>query len=72
MSRYFYSNGNIWTEEIYKEGKHWTVIANYDAGKKRNPNTLKKGTDTLILYDEDGSVCETASYVNGVGAVGVG
>ncbi|HLP37064.1 toxin-antitoxin system YwqK family antitoxin [Lacibacter sp.] len=65
--RYFYPDGKVWIEEIYKEGKHWTVIANYDAsGKKRNPGTLKNGNGTLILYNEDGTVRETATYINGV------
>lgn len=65
--RYFYPDGKVWIEELYKEGKHWTVIANYDAsGKKRNPGTLKNGNGTLILYNEDGTVRETATYINGV------
>jgi antitoxin component YwqK of YwqJK toxin-antitoxin module len=67
IRRYFYPNGKLWIEELYKKGKHWTVIANYDAtGKKRNPGTLKDGNGTLILYNEDGTVRETVTYSNGV------
>lgn len=65
--RYFYPDGKVWIEELYKDGKHWTVIANYDAnGKKRNPGTLKNGNGTLVLYNEDGTVRETVTYINGV------
>lgn len=64
---YYYPNGKLWIEQLYKEGKSWTVIANYDAnGKNRNPGTLNNGNGTLILYNDDGTVRETVNYVNGV------
>lgn len=67
VRRYYYPNGKIWIEQSYKQGKPWTVIANYDAnGKKRNPGTLKNGNGTLILYNEDGAIRETVTYLNGV------
>lgn len=67
IRRYYYPNGKLWIEQLYKEGKSWTVIANYDAdGKKRDPGTLKDGNGTVILYNEDGTARETITYVNGV------
>lgn len=64
---YFYPTGKIWIEEIYKDGKDWTVVANYtDDGKKRDAGTLKEGNGTIIFYDDDGSVREVKKFVNGI------
>ena len=42
--KYFYPNGQIWIEEIYKNGRHWTVLGNYSKnGKPRNAGSLKNG-----------------------------
>ncbi len=66
VRKYYYPNGQLWIEQIYKEGKSWTVVANYtDKGQKRDAGTLKNGNGTLIFYDEDGSVREILTYVNG-------
>lgn len=63
---YYYPDGKPWIEQIYKENKPWTVIANYDSnGNKRDAGTLKEGTGTLILYDDDVKIREIARYKNG-------
>lgn len=64
--KYFYPNGQLWIEQIYKEGKSWTVVANYtDKGTKRDAGTLKDGNGTIIFYNEDGSIRQTAKFING-------
>lgn len=64
--KYYYPNGQLWIEQVYKQGKSWTVVANYtEDGKKRNAGTLKNGNGTIIFYNEDGSIRETISYING-------
>ncbi|RYY66493.1 MAG: hypothetical protein EOO12_04080 [Chitinophagaceae bacterium] len=64
--RYFYPNGQLWIEEEYRNGLHWNIVGNWDAqGKRRDGGTLKGGNGTLKLYNEDGSLRETATYVNG-------
>ncbi len=65
--KYFYPNGQLWIEQIYKDGKSWTVIANYtDKGQKRDAGTLKNGNGTVIFYNEDGSIREVKNFINGV------
>jgi antitoxin component YwqK of YwqJK toxin-antitoxin module len=67
VRKYYYSSGQLWIEQIYKGGKNWTVIANYtDKGVKRTPGTLMNGNGTIIYYNEDGTVREVITYVNGV------
>jgi antitoxin component YwqK of YwqJK toxin-antitoxin module len=67
LRRYYYPSGKIWIEQEYKNGNLWTVIANYTIdGKKKDPGTLKKGNGTVIFYNDDGTVRETAIYRNGV------
>jgi antitoxin component YwqK of YwqJK toxin-antitoxin module len=57
--------------EFYKHGKSWKIVANYtDKGEKRAAGTLNDDTGTIIFYNEDGSVREVISYVNGEEAKG--
>lgn len=66
LRRYYYPSGKVWIETEMKRGKPWTVIANYtEAGQMRDAGTLKDGNGTLIFYNQDGSVRETAIYKNG-------
>ena len=66
-SKYFYPNGQLWIEHVYKDGKHWAVIANYTAqGKKRDAGTLINGNGTIIYYNEDGTVREIKKCINGI------
>ena len=65
-AKYFYPNGQVWIEQIYKQGKPWKVVANYtDKGRKRAAGTLDNGNGTVIYYNEDGTIRETATYVDG-------
>ena len=66
IRKYYFPNGQLWIEEIYKDDKNWTVVANYtDKGVKRNPGTLKNGNGTIIYYNEDGTIWKTSTFVNG-------
>lgn len=66
VRKYFYPNGQLWIEQIYKNGKNWSVVANYTIkGEKRDAGTLHNGNGTIIFYNEDGSVRETETYING-------
>ena len=66
LRKYYYPNGQLWIEQIYKEGKSWTVVANYtESGQKRDAGTLKNGNGTVIFYNEDGSVRDVLTYVDG-------
>lgn len=66
VRKYFYPNGKLWIEQIYKNGKSWTVVGNYtDKGQKREAGTLYNGNGTIIFYTEDGSVREIKTYING-------
>lgn len=64
--KYYYPSGKIWIEWEMKNGLCWNVIANYkENGQKRNPGTLKDGNGTVILYNDDGSIREIETYING-------
>ena len=64
--KYYYPSGKLWVESVVKDGRPWTVIANYTSeGKKRDPGTLREGNGTMIFYNDDGTVRETTKYKNG-------
>tara|TARA_R110000796_G_scaffold63858_1_gene147658 strand:+ start:6216 stop:7322 length:1107 start_codon:yes stop_codon:yes gene_type:complete len=64
---FYYSNGNIWSERLYKNGFPWTVISNYDPkGNTQEMGTLKNGNGTLMIYNEKGDVISEDSYINGL------
>jgi antitoxin component YwqK of YwqJK toxin-antitoxin module len=66
VRKYYYPNGQLWIEQIYKVGLDWEVVANYaETGKKRDAGTLRDGNGTIIFYNEDGSIREVKSFVNG-------
>jgi len=65
--KYYYDNGLLWTEEIFKNGLDWTILNNFDKNGNPHPaGTLSNGNGTRILYNEDGKVTDTVTYVNGV------
>lgn len=65
--KYYYPNGQLWIEQTFKDDLAWDVIANYTAqGQKRDAGTLHHGNGTIVFYNEDGSVRETATYRDGV------
>lgn len=64
---YYHTNGQIWTQRIYKNGLPWTVISNFNRnGKKRPAGTLKNGSGTLKIYDRDDNLVRTEKYVEGI------
>lgn len=65
-NKYYYSNGQLWVDIIFKDGLEWTVIGNYTKdGKKRDGGTLKNGNGTVKYYEEDGTLREVLTFVNG-------
>jgi antitoxin component YwqK of YwqJK toxin-antitoxin module len=65
--KYFYPYGQLWIEQVYKNGLDWEVVSNFtEDGKRRDAGTLKNGNGTIIFYNEDGSVREVSTFVNGV------
>lgn len=63
---YRYNNGKLWRELIFKNGKPWTVISNYDlTGKPQKKGTLKNGNGTLYEYDEGSNLLRIEEYKNG-------
>jgi antitoxin component YwqK of YwqJK toxin-antitoxin module len=66
VRKYFYPNGQLWIEQIYRNGKSWTVVANYtDKGQKRDAGTLHEGNGTIVFYNEDGTVRQIVTYIDG-------
>ena len=65
--KFFHNNGQLWTERLYQNGKLWDIVCNFSlAGKPLEKGSLIKGKGTLNIYDENGSLLETLSYVDGV------
>jgi antitoxin component YwqK of YwqJK toxin-antitoxin module len=64
--KFYFDNGQLCFEAIYKNGKLMEVISNFTKdGKMNDPGTLKNGTGILKLYDPDGKLTETVEYVDG-------
>lgn len=64
--KYYYEQGNIWTERAYNEGRLWNIISNKKKdGSVLSPGSLKDGTGTVIIYDENGAAVETQTYSGG-------
>ncbi len=65
--KYYHENGQLWTERVYENGLLWEVVSNYDSkGNTLYAGTMKDGSGTLTLYDEQGLKTETIIYHNGV------
>lgn len=65
--KYHYPSGKVWIETDYRNGKPWTIIANYDStGKKRNAGTLKNGNGTIMYYNADGTLREAILFKDGI------
>lgn len=66
IRKYYHPNGKIWLVQEFNNGLPWTIIGNYDAkGIKRDAGTLKNGTGTVLYYNDDGTLRESISYLNG-------
>lgn len=65
--REFHTNGQLFIEEEYREGKLWNVntIKNYK-GKNRKIGDFKDGNGLLNVYDENGKRIKTIKYINGI------
>ncbi len=63
---FYYSNGNIWSKRIYKNGLPWTVMSNFDLnGNPQEKGTLKNGEGTLYFWNENGTYAEVLTFKNG-------
>ena len=65
--KYYHTNGQLWTERIYKEGKLWDILCNNNMeGKPLGKGSLKNGNGDLKIYNEGGKLLETLIYSKGV------
>jgi antitoxin component YwqK of YwqJK toxin-antitoxin module len=61
-----YKNGRIWSEVIFKNGFAWDVLSNYDKnGVPQDKGTLKNGSGSRNIYDENGKLLFVNHYRNG-------
>jgi hypothetical protein len=67
VSRHYYPNGQLETDEIIRSGKEWEIRGSYtENGVRRKGGTLRGGNGTVVIYNEDGSVKGTKTFVKGV------
>jgi antitoxin component YwqK of YwqJK toxin-antitoxin module len=67
VRRYYYPNGQLSFDQVYRAGNCWEVRTNYSQkGQRRKAGTLHNGNGTVIFYNEDGTVREVKTFVNGV------
>lgn len=67
VRRLYYPNGQLSVDEVFKGGKNWEMKGNYtQEGLRRKAGTLHNGNGTIIYYNEDGTVREVKTFVNGV------
>ncbi|MDT7827994.1 trypsin-like peptidase domain-containing protein [Pricia sp. S334] len=66
LYKFYYPNGKLWSERIYKNGIPWRVISNYSPeGESQEKGTLKNGNGTIEIYDESGTLKWSFHYKNG-------
>jgi len=66
-SKLYHSNGQLWSERIYKNGLLLSVLSNYDKnGNSVDKGTLIDGNGTVNLYDEEGKLYIIDTYKDGV------
>ena len=65
--RKFHTNGQLFLEEEYRDGKLWNVnaIKNFK-GKDRKIGDFKDGNGLLNVYDENGKRIKTIKYIDGI------
>lgn len=67
VMKQYYPGGQLSVEQVYKAGKTWEIRANFTAkGLRRKAGTLRNGNGTVIYYNDDGTVREVKTFVNGV------
>lgn len=65
--KYYYPNGELWSEVEYQNGSPYSVINNYNSlSQEQDKGTLKKGNGTRIIYDENSQIIIVISYKNGI------
>ncbi|PXX25708.1 S1C family serine protease [Arenibacter sp. ARW7G5Y1] len=63
---FYYPNGGLWSERIYKDGLPWTVLSNYNSkGKTQDKGTLHEGEGYLYAWNEKGTFAEVISCSKG-------
>jgi antitoxin component YwqK of YwqJK toxin-antitoxin module len=67
VRRLYYPNGQLSVDQVFRAGRNWEIRGNYtQKGLHRKAGTLHNGTGTIIYYNEDGTVREVKTFVNGV------
>ena len=63
---WYHPNGNLFTERIWENGKLINILSCFDEqGNKLDTGTLKNGTGAMKVYNSEGKLLETFSYLNG-------
>jgi hypothetical protein len=63
---FFYENGLLWSELIYKNDVPYTVLSNYNPFNEAvEKGSLFEGNGTLFIYRADGNLEEIETYKNG-------
>ena len=67
LASFFYINGFLWSERIYKNNIPYTVLSNYDQfDEPIEKGTLFEGNGTLFIYNDKGSLEEIETYKDGL------
>lgn len=67
VRKFYYPNGQLCVEQVFKAGKNWEIRSSFtQKGQRRKAGTLRNGNGTIVYYNDDGSVRETKTFVNGV------
>jgi hypothetical protein len=67
LASFFYTNGFLWSEKIYKNNIPYTVISSYNQFDELvEKGTLFEGNGTLCIYKENGTLEEIETYKDAV------
>ncbi len=67
LASFFYENGMLWSERIYKDNLPYTVLSNYNPFDETvEKGTMLKGNGTLYIYKSNGRLEEIETYKDGV------
>lgn len=54
IKKIYHKNGKLWSERKYEDGYLVEILSNYNSkGKQQDKGTLKNGTGTVKIYDEN-------------------
>ena len=66
LTVFYHSNGELWSERIYKGGIPFSVISNYNSfGDSMKKGTLQDGNGSLFIYNSNGSLNIIENYSAG-------